>query len=62
VLRIVDQKSGASLSPGWHHITHRCSYRRATLTLSGKAAFVGIAFNQRADAFDFNVAISDWKK
>ena len=29
---------------------------------SGKHAFIGIAFNAKADAFDFNVALADHKK
>ncbi|POM57550.1 Adaptin ear-binding coat-associated protein 1 NECAP-1 [Phytophthora palmivora] len=35
---------------------------RAVDRVSGRHAFIGIAFNNRSDAFDFNVAIDDFSK
>ncbi|KAG7386484.1 Adaptin ear-binding coat-associated protein 2 [Phytophthora pseudosyringae] len=35
---------------------------RAVDRTSGRHAFIGIAFNNRSDAFDFNVAIDDFNK
>ncbi|KAG7395388.1 Adaptin ear-binding coat-associated protein 2 [Phytophthora boehmeriae] len=35
---------------------------RAVDRASGRHAFIGIAFNNRSDAFDFNVAIDDFNK
>lgn len=29
---------------------------------AGKHAFIGVGFNNRSDAFDFNVALQEWAK